>query len=114
MKCAHCGSRNTQALVDKYQCLDCSRLSNFDGTTAETGMDADTRAVIEASLLPRKPTIVGNLADVQRGGAVVATGESRTTAKGVELPPNTSKEDVEAPHDLPTGQGGDAVTTSGS
>ena len=63
--------------------------------TEEDGMDAGTRAAIEARLAPRQPSVVGNLADLQRAGGLIVTQQASSFTAGVEAPPvATSDEDA--------------------
>lgn len=102
LKCGHCGSNNTQAELDRYSCLDCGGASTFDGEAAEHGINDETRAVLERALEPRETNVVGNLADLQRGGAAVAEGEAKTLAVGV----------AETPEDTNPPRTGDEVNTT--
>lgn len=96
-RCANCGSRNTLAAVNNFSCLDCGKLSDFEGNTVDSGIDATGREVIERRLEPRQTNIVGNLADLQRGAGGVAAGQASSVADGVELPALVSEEDAAAP-----------------
>lgn len=64
--------------------------------TEADGMDETTRAAIVRRLAPRQVNLVGNLADLQRGGGKVATGQTDSMADGVELPPGVSVDDAKA------------------
>lgn len=117
--CAHCGSVNTQVGVNRYQCLDCGQLTDFEGNTAEPGIDETTRAAIERTLEPRSTNVVGNLADLQRAGAAVVKGEGSDLAAGVEKPAGVSDAAIAATAEAEAKvaartEGGDEVTTTSS
>ena len=68
-KCAHCHSINTQALADRYQCLDCGKHSDYEGNKAEPGgAPADIEAAKAKLERGREVAMVGNLADLQVAG----------------------------------------------
>ncbi len=62
----------------------------------EDGMDATTRDAIVRRLAPRQTNLVGNFADLQRAGGLIATGQASSFSEGVELPPNVSESDAKA------------------
>lgn len=94
-KCPTCGSYETQTMLDRDQCLTCGQQFNADGKLS-AGPDQATRDEIMRNLAPRETNVVGNLADLQRGGKLVVTGESNSVADGVEPPPGTSTEQLQA------------------
>lgn len=94
-KCPNCGAFETQSMLDRDQCLICGQQFNADGKLA-AGPDQATRDEIMRNLAPRQTNVVGNLADLQRGGALVVTGESNSVADGVVAPPGTSTEQLQA------------------
>ena len=109
IKCASCGSVSTQTgLGNNYQCLDCGALTDFEGNVAEGGLDQRGREILEEQLAAgtRGPNLVGNLADLQRAGAAIATGQGSGLESGVELPAGVTEEAAEA--------SGDEVTTTKS
>lgn len=108
IKCASCGSVSTQTGIgNNYQCLDCGALTDFEGNVAEGGLDQRGREILEEQLAAKSgPNLVGNLADLQRAGAAIATGQGSGLESGVELPANVSEDAAEA--------SGDAVTTTKS
>lgn len=93
--CAHCGSANTQAGLDRYQCLNCGKHSGYDGEKAEGGYNQDTKdALLErVNRIPSNP--VGNYADLQRAGGKILAGQAESFAEGVEPPPSTTVEAVQ-------------------
>lgn len=92
-QCANCGSHNTQAQINTIGCLDCGKQTDYDGNPAAAGMDDATRTELLSRLGPRTTHVVGNLADLQRGGAAVVKGEG-TMSDGVETPPGVSADTV--------------------
>lgn len=94
-KCPNCGSFETQTMLDRDQCLTCGQQFNADGKLS-AGPDQATRDEIMRNLAPRQTNVVGNLADLQRGGGFVATGQSNSVADGVEPPPGTSTEQLQS------------------
>lgn len=64
--------------------------------TEEDGQDAATREAIVRRLAPRQVNLVGNFADLQRGGGKVATGQTDSMADGVELPAGVTESDAKA------------------
>lgn len=94
-KCPNCGSLDTQTLLDRDQCINCGQHFNAEGKLA-AGMDASTREDFLRRVAPRQTNVVGNLADLQRGGALVVTGQSDKIADGVEPPPGTSTAGLKA------------------
>lgn len=85
IKCANCGSRDTVDRLDNVQCQNCGTLTGYDGEAKEFGASQEVRDVIDRHNQPGVPTVVGNLADLQRAGADVATGEG-TFESAVEVP----------------------------
>lgn len=67
VKCPNCRSGNTQAGLDKTQCTDCGAVFDVNGNVEPV----------------RGPFIVGNLADLQRGGAQAAAGGAGSTGDEV-------------------------------
>ena len=108
IKCASCGSVSTQTGIgNNYQCNDCGALTDFSGNVATGGLDQRGREILEEQLAgPQGPHLVGNLADLQRAGAAIATGSGSGLESGVELPPGVTEEAAEA--------SGDEVTTTKS
>ena len=94
-RCSNCGSRNTLALVNNYNCLDCGALTDFEGNKVSSGVDETGRADIERRLAPRAPGVVGNLADLQRAGA--PTGPDTVGEAAAESVPYQLAEQDEAP-----------------
>jgi hypothetical protein len=94
-KCPNCGSLETQTLLDRDQCLICGQHFDANGKLA-AGMDQSTREDFLRRVAPRQTNVVGNLADLQRGGALVVTGQSDKIADGVEPPPGTSTAGLKA------------------
>jgi hypothetical protein len=64
------------------------------GLPEHDGLDEVGRQEILRRLQPRVPGVVGNYADLQRGGAITLKGEG-TVSDGVEPPPNTSVEEIQ-------------------
>lgn len=86
-KCPNCQSADTQAsLADLNDCVSCGATFNSKGDIVGGGPDADTRAAILARLEPKEPSIVGNLADLQRLGAENAPKEGEPA---FTMPPGT-------------------------
>ena len=56
-------------------------------------LDEETKKQLLKQLAPRQAGVVGNFADVQRGGAAVLKDEG-TMSAGVEPPPDRTKESV--------------------
>lgn len=73
-KCPNCGSPETQTLLDRDQCLVCGQQFNAAGKVSG-GIDESTRADYLRRLAPRETNVVGNIADLQRGGAAAASGD---------------------------------------
>lgn len=95
-KCAHCGSINTQALADRYQCLDCGQHSGYDGAKAEPGPSQEIKDAAQAKLdRGRQVALVGNLADLQIAGGDVGPNSVGEVAK--ENLPGRVHPDVAAP-----------------
>lgn len=87
--CAHCGSTNTQALADKYQCLDCGNHSDFSGEKADPGPNQTIKDNAQAKLdRGREVAIVGNLADLQVAGG--AAGPDTVGGAAKENAPGTT------------------------
>lgn len=102
-KCANCGSRNTLALVNNVNCLDCGALTDWEGNRVASGIDATGRAVIEQRLAPREPGegVTGNLADLQRAGS--PTGPDTVGEAAAESVPGQQAEaEIEAGTTDPT------------
>lgn len=76
VKCPACGSADTAAAIDNSHCLNCGAIINAEGKQVEPGLGQSTRDAIEAQLKPREHNVVGNLADVQRLGAIKAPDPS--------------------------------------
>lgn len=73
---------------------------NIDGVRYITvpvndALDDATIEDIVRQLAPPTVGLVGNYADVQRGGGAVLSGDAKSMAAGVEVPPGVSAEDVE-------------------
>lgn len=64
--------------------------------TEEDGPDAATREALLARLAPREPSVVGNLADLQRAGGLIATSQASSFSEGVEPPPGKTSEGLAA------------------
>jgi hypothetical protein len=64
------------------------------GLPENDGIDEVGRQEILRRLQPRQVNVVGNYADLQRGGAAVLKGEG-TVSDGVEPPPGTSVEEIQ-------------------
>lgn len=94
VKCPNCRSVNTQSLLDRDQCVDCGQQFNADGKLSG-GIDESTREDYIRRLAPRETNVVGNLADVQRGGAAVLKDEG-SVSTGVEPPPGVSTDGLKA------------------
>lgn len=69
--CPSCNDANTQALVSNQQCLSCGTVFDFNGDIVPSAGQ----------------NLVGNFADLQRGGGFVATGKSNSMADGVKASP---------------------------
>lgn len=95
--CAWCGGTDTQPLLNSNQCSTCGRLTAPDGNKMQGGMDATTREAHESRMAPREPSIVGNFADLQRAGGLIATDQATNFREGVEPPPQASSEDLGKP-----------------
>lgn len=93
-KCPTCGSHETQSILDRDQCVSCGQQFNADGKLS-AGMDESTRQDFLRRMAPRQTNVVGNLADLQRGGAAVVKDEG-SVSDGVEPPPGVSPESVKA------------------
>ena len=93
-KCPNCRSVNTQSLLDRDQCVDCGQQFNADGKLSG-GIDASTREDYLRRLAPRETNVVGNIADLQRGGAAVLKDEG-SMSTGVEPPPGVSPAGLQA------------------
>lgn len=93
-KCPNCRSLNTQSLLDRDQCVDCGQQFDANGKLSG-GIDASTREDYLRRLAPRETNVVGNLADLQRGGAAVLKGEG-SVSDGVEPPPGVSPAGLKA------------------
>lgn len=93
-KCPNCRSLNTQSLLDRDQCVDCGQQFNAEGKLSG-GIDASTREDYMRRLAPRETNVVGNLADLQRGGAAVLKDEG-SVSDGVEPPPGVSTAGLKA------------------
>jgi hypothetical protein len=93
-KCPNCRSLNTQSLLDRDQCVDCGQQFNADGKLSG-GIDASTREDYLRRLAPRETNVVGNIADLQRGGAAVLKDEG-SVSDGVEPPPGVSPAGLKA------------------
>jgi hypothetical protein len=61
-------------------------------------LDDNTKEVLLKQLAPRQAGVVGNLADLQRGGAAVLK-DSGSMSDGVEAPPDRTAEQVAADAD---------------
>lgn len=94
-KCAHCSGTDLTTNLNTYTCLSCGNQTGMDGEVAAPGMDEGTRNAILARVAPRVHGLVGNYADVQRGGAAVLKGEG-SISSGVEPPPGSSVEGIKA------------------
>ncbi len=80
--CAHCGSINTNALADRYQCIDCGELSSYDGGKAEHGPSQEIKDAAQAKLdRGREVALVGNLADLQKLGPTLAEDKPKKSSK---------------------------------
>lgn len=64
--------------------------------TEEDGPDQATREAILTRLQAREPSVVGNLADLQRAGGLIATSQASSFAEGVEPPPGKTTEGLKA------------------
>ena len=64
------------------------------GLPEHDGLDEVGRQEILNRLQPRVPGVVGNYADLQRGGAITLKGEG-SVSDGVEPPPNVSVEEIQ-------------------
>lgn len=93
-KCPTCGSHETQSILDRDQCVSCGQQFNADGKLS-AGMDESTRQDFLRRMAPRQTNVVGNFADLQRGGAAVVKDEG-SVSDGVEPPPGVSPESVKA------------------
>jgi DNA-directed RNA polymerase subunit RPC12/RpoP len=100
-RCANCGSANVQQHAWTYQCLDCGKLSDFEGNVVENGAGASTRDAIERRLQPRRSVVVGNFADLQRMGAELAATEKGALASTVVTaePVDVKSNAVVTPHE---------------
>lgn len=65
------------------------------GLPEHDGLDEVGRQEILNRLQPRVPGVVGNYADLQRGGAITLKGEG-SVSDGVEPPPNVSVEEIQS------------------
>lgn len=95
VKCPNCGSASTQTGLSNDQCLECGVRFDQSGVVS-AGPDEATRERIAGALAPRTAGVVGNLADLQRAGGLIAKGEGSDLSDGVEPPPNTSFEEIQA------------------
>lgn len=75
---------------DKEHALNAGLISEGDD------QDASTREALLRALAPRQTNVVGNLADLQRAGGLIATGQADTLAAGVVPPPGTTSEGLAA------------------
>lgn len=72
VKCPNCGSVDTAAGVgDVHHCLGCGKAFDSKGELV-SGPDQETRDIIMGRLAEKESHVVGNLADLNRLGAVNA------------------------------------------
>ena len=64
--------------------------------TEEDGPDKATREALLTRLQAREPSVVGNLADLQRAGGLIATSQASSFSEGVEPPPGKTTEGLKA------------------
>ena len=82
--------------LDSYTDLSTGKRYAY-GTNEEvtSHLDEESKKALLRQLAPRQAGVVGNLADLQRGGAAVLKGEG-DMEEGVEPPPDRSAEQVKA------------------
>ena len=90
--CANCGSGNTQAAADRVNCLDCGRMTDYNGDAAPSGGGQAVRDAVGATMADPAPQIAGNIADLNRLGVTALSGAtpSAAVAEAVRTPPGMS------------------------